>query len=208
MSEKKVRLYTLEIILTTPMLGTIPLEANKAESYVLAKAEDSLPADERTTLPFDADLELAKITTGFHRFPDSKIPLIYSYVVKGFLKNAGKVFNGQRAVKNLKSKVNDYVFVGPRQITLHLPEGGQIGMLSRPLRAETAQGPRTALARSETVPEGTWLHCDVEVLSEELKDELLRDLLDYGAKMGLGQWRNSGVYGTFSYKFESKPSRP
>lgn len=127
--------------------------------------------------------------------------MLFDFQVKGFLKNAASVLNGKvyGGVRNLRSKVNNLVFVIPRQIPLILPAGEGIEYLERPLRAETAQGPRVALARSEMLPEGTHFRCGLEVLPGEIGEEVLRDLLDYGYFMGIGQWRNGG-FGTFRYE--------
>jgi len=119
--------------------------------------------------------------------------------VRGFLKSAGQVFNGLRGVKNLKNKIDNLVFVQPRQIELNLPEGGQITFCERPLRADTAQGPRTSLARSEELPAGTWFECTLKVYNGPISEPLLRDLLDYGQDKGFLQWRNGG-HGRFTFE--------
>ena len=75
-------------------------------------------------------------------------------------------------------------------------------VLERPLRAETAQGPRVALAASDSIPAGATFTCTLTVLAEQLlTEDLLRELLDYGKYMGFGQWR-SGGYGRFTYTLE------
>lgn len=102
------------------------------------------------------------------------------------------MFNGLHGVKALRSKIENLVFVVPRQIPLIVPEGGRIDFLERPLRAETALGPRVAIARSEMLPEGTHLSCGLEVYEGQITEEILRDLLTYGEHKGLGQWRNGG----------------
>lgn len=71
--------------------------------------------------------------------------------------------------------------------------------LERPIRCETAQGPRVAIARSEMLPAGTTLEFDMEVLDGELSEALLRELMDYGYYAGLGQWRGGGC-GRFRYE--------
>lgn len=78
------------------------------------------------------------------------------------------------------------------------PNGGELGVLERPLRAATAQGERVTLARSDTVPAGSTLVFTINVLGGSISEELLREWLDYGENRGLGQWRNAG-YGRFGY---------
>ena len=189
--------YSLKITFTTSVLGTQP-NKDIATEYITSKAVDehgNLPEDELLTLPE----AMQKGTTGFHRL-DGK-PIYYDYMVKGFLKEAGLTFNGLRNVKNLRSKVENFVFVEPRQIALLVPEGQAMTYCERPLRAMTAQGPRTSVARSEELPAGTRLECKLKVYDGPISFELLQDLLSYGADKGLGQWRNGG-HGRFTFELE------
>jgi len=187
--------YDLEITFTTPVLGTQP-QKDVAVEYITSKAINpetgELPEDEVGTLPE----ELEKGTTAFHRLDDR--PIYYDYMVKGFFKEVGNFFNGKLGVKNLRSKIENACFVLPRQIVLNIPDGKGIDFLSRPLRAQTAQGPRTSLARSEKLPEGTSFKCQLLVFEGEVTENILREILDYGMLKGLGQWRNGG-HGRFTY---------
>ena len=72
----------------------------------------------------------------------------------------------------------------------------------RPLRAQTMHGPRTALARSEQLPAGTWCECWLSIYAGPITEDLLRDLLSYGDHKGMGQWRN-GSRGRFSFTLEA-----
>jgi hypothetical protein len=169
-----------------------------ASEFLAKKAGfETLPEDEVELLP-DA---LERGTTVFHRLLDGRACLM-NYHLLGFLKEAGKVQNGKvtGGVKALRSKVSQGIFISPRFIPLCVPAGEDVDYLERPLRAETAMGPRVALARSEMLPAGTSFTCGLEVLAGEITEEVLRDLLDYGWFRGLGQWRNSGAYGTFRYE--------
>lgn len=191
--------YKLKVTFLVGPLGTQP-QKDVATEYITSKAADpttgELPADELETLP-DA---LEKGTTAFHKLNGQ--PIYYDYMLKGFLKESGMIFNGLRGVKNLRSKVDNLVFVTPRQIILNIPEGKQIQFCERPLRAMTAQGPRTTLARSEELPDGTWFECFLEVFNGPISENIIRDLLSYGEKKGLGQWRNGGR-GTFTFELEA-----
>jgi len=96
-------------------------------------------------------------------------------------------------VRNLREKINRYVYIEPRQIIL---QTAIVGELTRPLRAETAQGPRIALATSDVIPAGTRIRFRVRVLDQGAKPEvtldLLRELFDLGQVRGLLQWRSGG----------------
>lgn len=155
----------------------------------------------------DADI---KGRTGFLR-DENQRPLLLDYVFKGFYKEAWQACRQRPgalsvAMKAGKSKIDDLLFIEPRHVVLRLPPGGVEGVLERPLRAETARGPRVALAASEMLPAGTWCDIKITVLAPQILTEaLLREWLDYGRWLGLGQWR-SGSYGRIKYTL--KPYTP
>ncbi len=186
--------YKLKIIMLTPMLGSQSTR-EVATEFIAKKNGFEYGQDELEMLP-DA---LERGTTVFHRDAQGR-PVMRNYQILGFLKASAQVQNGKVAggVKALRSKVGNQVFISP--IVLPIKFDGDVDYLERPLRAETAQGPRVALARSEQIPEGAVIECGLEVMDGELSEEVLRDLLDYGYYRGLGQWRNSGAYGTFRYE--------
>lgn len=190
----KSQLFKLEITFITEPLGTQP-QYEVAEKYIGEKFVENggeLPPDELETL----DQALTEGTTGFHKLDGQ--PIFYDYQIKGFLKEAGRIFNGLDGVKALRSKIDNLVFVEPRRIPLAMPAGSKIDYLERPLRAETAQGPRIALARSEKLPIGTCFTCNLKVYDGPVTEDILRALLSYGADKGLGQWRNGG-WGRFEF---------
>lgn len=106
---------------------------------------------------------------------------------------------GSSKLTSFKKVIDGMIFVTPRRIPLNI-NGGKLGVNERPLRAQTAQGERIALVRSDTCPAGTTLEFTVTVIGE-LPEKTLREWIDYGALRGLGQWRNAG-YGTFAYEIE------
>lgn len=188
---------SVKVTFVTPVLGSQPTR-DVASEFIASKFVDNageLPSDEAETLPES----LERGTTVFHKI-DGK-PVFFDYQVKGFIKEAGRTFNGIHGVKNMRSKIDSLVFVNPRTIELHLPEGADIEYLERPLRAETAQGPRVALARSEMLAAGTWFEFEMEVYEGPIDADLLRDLFNYGRHKGLGQWRNGG-YGRFEFEMK------
>jgi len=190
--------FDLSIKFVGPILGSQPGADTPASDFMKDKVQKERPdlnlESETGTLPE----ELQKGTTGFHRI-DGR-PGFLNYQVKGMLKEAGRALNGVLNFNALRSKVDTYVFVTPREI----PINGELAdkPLERPLRAETAKGPRTSLARSEMIKEGAEITCKIEVIQTpkvKITEELLRALLDYSTRKGLGQWRNSGIYGQFEY---------
>lgn len=189
-------IYKVKITFTTSVLGSQP-QRDIAEEFIADKFVENggiLPEEELDALPVMMD----KGTTAFHRV-DGK-PVFFDYQIKGFLKEAGRIFNGLNNVKALRSKIENFVFIKPRYFEIHIPEGKEISYCSRPLRAETAQGPRVAIARSEEIPAGSWFEVTLEIFKSQVDDDLLRELMTYGEYKGLGQWRNGG-HGRFVFEF-------
>jgi hypothetical protein len=198
----KTDTYKLKVTFLTPVLGSQPGDPELASAFIAKKkGMEYTPMQNDELLPE----ALEKGTTTFHRVPGNPFqPALMNYQLLGFMKEAGKVLNGkvEGGVKALRSKVEQRIAVSPRVLPLVMPAGTDWGpeYLERPLRAETMQGPRVTLARSEIIPEGTYFECGLEVIEGEISEAVLRDLLDYGYMRGLGQWRNSGAYGTFRYQ--------
>jgi len=177
---------TVRVTLTflEPLLGTAPGDPEIYAKFIAMKAAD-VNADELQTCP-----TLENATTGFHR--DQNGVFLYDYQVKGFFKDACSMLarvkdTASSKLKAYKKVIDGLLFVQPRRVYLNL--SGPITTLERPLRAQTAQGERIALARSEAAPVGTTLTC--ELLNLGIADETIKEWLTYGALRGLGQWRNS-----------------
>lgn len=146
----------------------------------------------------ETDDMVEKSMTVFHRNEDGN-PILYDYQIRGFIKEAIGTFVEFEAIKVGKASiskwtfrrfVDNFVFVTPREIPLVMPEGSKITTCTRPLRASTMKGDRVALAHSEEVPEGTTLEFELDF--EPRLEAIVRRALDFGARKGLGQWRNSG----------------
>ncbi len=194
--------YQCTLRFTEPLLGTTPKDREVYQTYIQGKAADLGDNDAAQELATVENVE-QKGWTGFHTMQTG--PILYDYVIKGFLKRAcqsSRMMEDTRSGKltSYRDKITNLVFVFPRQIPLILPAGEGLGILERPLRAETAQGPRVALARSDTCPVGTELRFEIHVLGT-ITETHLREWLDFGQYYGLGQWR-SGGYGRFSYMLE------
>lgn len=197
---KKIK---VRITFQEPLLGTAPQNAEIYSDFIGSKAPDATTlAEEVEALGVDAVAE--KGMTVFPKDEDGT-PILWDYQVKGFFKDACGMLarlKGQTESSKLKAykKVIDgLIFVGPRSIKLN--PAGEIGVCQRPLRAQTMQGERVALASSEELPAGTTADFEVILLDESL-EAVVREWLDYGALRGIGQWRNSGK-GRFSYEVEN-----
>ena len=201
--------FTVTLTFLEPILGTAPKDPEIYKTYIASKAAEmngiqyveigadrEVPADELATVQ---DVE-EKGWTGFHLL--NGCPILYDYAIKGFFKDACSML--RRVEKSNSSKITAHkkiidglIFVEPRQLPLTIPAGQTLGVLERPLRAQTAQGERVTLARSDTAPAGTTITFDVIVMGVVNKAQIV-EWLDYGRFRGLGQWRNGG-YGKFEY---------
>jgi len=189
--------YHLRITFEDEILAT----CGTNEYFVTAMAKpDEAKAIEAATDEYEGIEEDERPMTVFPRTEDGK-PFIYDYLIKGFIKNAAKAFNtigGDKKLTSYKSKIDGGVFIEPRQLVLDLPEGQELGLCCRPLRASTMQGERVTIAKSESAPVGSSLECYIKVMNPEIKKKIF-EYLDYGYYNGLGQWHNAGK-GKFSYE--------
>lgn len=184
----------ISIELITDLLGTVPKSKEIYTDFIATKNPGGIDPSEFQTVE---EIE-AKGWTGFHS--DENGIFVYDYFIKGFLKNAGNVLKDIVKIKALRSKITDYVFVFPRKIYVKKDVDG---VLERPLRAQTMQGPRVSLAKSDFIKAGNHITFTIVLLShKEITWEIIDELLKYGELQGLGQNRGGG-YGRFTV-LESK----
>ena len=203
MKELKVKLT-----LTEEALGMMPANTELHETYIASKAPDAQSIEEEIAAVGAAEV-IEKTMTVFPRLDDGKTPFIWDYQIRGFFKDAIGMLRRLpdykcAKLKNYKKLVDGLLFVAERRIPINL--SGPMGDCQRPLRAETLQGPRVALAHSESVPAGSWCEFTIQLLDETLEDAV-RECLDYGRLRGLAQWRNSGK-GRFEWEeIGAKPKK-
>lgn len=186
--------YNLTFEFTEPVLGTIPKDRNVFENFVMDQAktevEKGKAAEDAARVPEEVE---SRGWTGFYE-NDLGHPILMDYQFKGFLKNAANILKESLGIKNFRSHVETSVFVSPRWIELaDKPDG----VLERPLRAMTMQGPRVSLMRSDMINPGRQYELEISILEKsKANEEAVRALLSYGELSGLLQWRNGG-YGRF-----------
>lgn len=181
------------------------------KTYIASKAPDAKStAEEVEALGAEAVAENQKTI-----FPRNKAgePIMWDYQIKGFFKDTTGMLRkvqGTKAskVKAYKKEIDGLLFPEPREIVIHIPDGEELGVCERPLRASTPQGERVALASSETVPAGSYIEFDIVAFTSDMY-ELAVECLDYGSYRGMGQWRNSGK-GRFHWELidEEAPATP
>ena len=197
---------------TEELLGTKAADPAVFETYIgsLHPSGATLPDETKNAEETEAALKRAAEqkemggTTVFHQ-RDGVIG-IYDYQLKGFFKNSIGALNrfeakergGLPKLAAYKTKIDHGLFVTERFLPLMLPPGQACGFCERALRAETAQGLRVALTRSQTAPPGSWVQFELRIFDRSLKAYVI-EALEYGRWHGLGQWRNSGK-GRFDYR--------
>lgn len=191
----KCRLTTFE-----PMLGSAPANPEIYKEFIASKAPDA-PGVEDEIAALGADAVAEKGTTVFPR-NNSGEPILFDYHVKGFFKDTCQMLRYEQSgnesckLKAYKKLIDGLIFPFPRQIPIQ--HSGEITICQRPLRAQTLQGERVALASSEQIADGAVIEFGVLCKRDDLIDAV-REWLNNGVLRGLGQWRNSGM-GRFTWE--------
>lgn len=198
---------TINVKLTfmEPVLGTWPANPDIARDFIASKAPDAATIEDEIAAT-SVDEVADKGMTIFPR-DEHGDPVIYDYQIKGFFKDAcgmlarvkGTKSSGIKAYKKI---IDGLIFPEPRMMPIVM--NGGINACQRPLRAQTAQGERVSLANSEEIPAGSFIEFSIYMVDENHLP-LVEEWLNYGARRGLGQWRNSGK-GRFTWQYaEKKP---
>ena len=187
MKEIKVKLTFLEEV-----LGTASADKEIHDKFIAANAPDA-PSRKEEIEALGVEEVIEKSMTVFPRNAEGK-PIFWDYQIKGFFKDAcgmlRKVPNSASSkIKAYKKEIDGLIFVKEREIPIIFD--GEIGSCQRPLRAQTQQGERVALANSETVPAGSTIEFTIQLMCDT-HEKAVREWLDYGVFRGIGQWRNSG----------------
>ena len=191
----------VEVTLLEEMLGTASNNPDIHGEFIASKAPDAKKRDEEIAA-IGVEAEIEKSMTVFPRSSeDPNVPIMWDYQVKGFFKDAcgslRKIPGSECSkIKAYKKEIDGLIFVEPRAIPID--HDGAITICQRPLRAQTAQGERVALASSESISAGATMEFTVKLLLDS-HEAMVKEMLDYGQFRGLGQWRNSGK-GRFTYE--------
>nr|DAF94888.1 MAG TPA: Type III-A CRISPR-associated protein Csm1 complex, Type III-A, CRISPR-Cas.9A [Ackermannviridae sp. ctkHJ36] len=189
----KIRITAIEEV-----LGSSPSNEDLLGTYIASKApNEELSAQEVENIKAQ---QAEDRVTVFPKLADGT-PFIWDYQIKGMFKDsckmlakAGKAgYPGGKAcaaIKAYKQAIDGLLFVTPREIPFNL-NGMKMDYCERSLRADTPMGPRTSIAKSESVPAGSTIEFSVVCLDPALQ-KMVKECLDYGTMRGLGQWRNSG----------------
>lgn len=193
------------------ILGTASNDKEVYSKFIASKAPDASTLEEEVAA-VGVDETIENGTTVFPKLSDGT-PFLYDYQIKGFFKDSckmlskltkkdpvtgkkGKAVNESSKITAYKSVIDGLVFVQPRKIPFKYD--GDISICQRPLRAQTAQGERIALASSEEIHAGAEVNFTVICMSDEHVKAVI-EWLEYGYFRGIGQWRNSSK-GRFCYE--------
>ena len=205
--------YRLALVFTEDLLGSAPKNREVYKDFIAKKATPDQTSEE---VQLVEDLE-ERGWTGF-RADDSGL-LLLDYQIRGFFKEQADALreSGDLQARNakddgkpmggIKGKIDRHLFVAPRRIYIRDEDSGEPlakpdGIVERPLRAQTMQGPRVSLVRSDMVRAGRTLNCTLATTWPEVfTEELIRQLLARGEFMGLGQWRNAS-HGRFTFTLD------
>lgn len=208
---------TFKMTFTEPVLGTASANPDIHRDHVAKKAPPEKSAEEIALLEeaIASGAEFEKQMTVFPR--DEHGLFVFDFQLRGFYKEslAMLIELGDDSVKSLskwtvKRAVDGILFVNPRRVRLKDVAGNGIAVaaesMTRPLRADTLQGPRICLATSEMLPVGTNLQFEVEVLEVKnaksklrITEEAVLAAMAYGSRRGFAQWRGGG-WGRFSFE--------
>lgn len=193
------KVIKVKVTMFEEILGTASANPEIHEEFIASKAPDA-PSREEEVAAVGAEEVFEKGMTVFPRDKDGR-PIAWDYQWKGFFKDACGALRkipktACSAIKAYKKEIDGLIFPEPRQIPIEFD--GEMGVCQRPLRGQTAQGERIALASSESIPAGATMTFDIRMLLPE-HEKAVREMLNYGQLRGFGQWRNSGK-GRFKYE--------
>jgi len=186
------KVLKVKVTMFEEILGTASANPDIHEEFIASKAPDAQSIEEEVAA-IGAEEVFEKGMTVFPRDKEGK-PIAWDYQWKGFFKDAcGSLRKVPKSecgkIKAYKKEIDGLIFPEPRQIPIVFD--GEMGICQRPLRGQTAQGERVALASSECIPAGATMTFDIRMLLPDHEKAVL-EMLDYGKLRGFGQWRNSG----------------
>lgn len=208
---KKIR---IKATFLQKVLGSNPASPEVYSDYIASKSP--APNNEGDKLAVEALESNEKPDrtgiTVFLKDPKTGVPYLRDYLVLGFFKAACSALQRMKGeacaaesskLKAFKKVIDGCINVYPMNIPFE--DYGEIAVCERPLRAQTMQGERVALAASEVIPEGSTI--TFEVVCPNIYEAVIYEWLNYGKTRGLGQWRNAGN-GRFSYEVLSVETLP
>lgn len=217
MKTEKIR---VRLTFIDSILGGEPNSSELHEDYIQSKIPDDIYTEEEKAAIKEEEIAALlegdeKGKTVFYR-NESGEPCLKNNHIKGFFKSACAALktdsdNLSHKMTSYKKEIDTHVFVfsdsnDRSNRFIPIQNYGDIGSCQRPLRAQTMQGERVAIADSEEIQAGAFIEFDVITLAHNKKplgNDIVKEWLDFGMFNGLGQWRNAG-HGAFQYEVISE----
>jgi hypothetical protein len=146
---------------------------------------------------------------------ESGWPIISTHMILGNLKENLRIITNNtdkeaRGIIKSKVAVGELMALDVKPIEqfvkaskdLARDENGKPAICERPISFEVMGKRTTAIARSQTLPEGTEFEMHLRIRAGSPVLEVLETLLAYGRNNGLGAWRGSGGKGAYRYILE------
>jgi len=206
----RIQYKKYNIRLIEPILGSLPASKTVYQDFIASKApEPDIEGEEEIGMLPDRESNERTKTTVFLR-DDDGLCCLMDYQIMGFIKEAGNTLkkiieyevqskNGKSkktGIINLRSKLTQYLYLGPRIIHLHREPDG---VYERPVKIINKEGVRVCLASSEIINPELSFEIMIGLLPhDELSWSVIEQILEYGQFKGLGQFRNGG-YGRFTF---------
>lgn len=165
MINSETRKYRISF--TEDILGSWPADPAIFTRFISSKAPANWLKNEEDDVI--SERGSGSEVSGLTVFPQDKDGIfLMNYHVKGFLKESAATFQNNAEVAMLRSKLDKYVFVFPRRLYIHRPDGSVVtdidSTLERALRGETMQGPRVSLRASELIKAPVYIEFEIQLL--------------------------------------------
>lgn len=204
--------YSLELEIDR-LVGGIPRHPEIVRRWQEARwpAESKLGPDDPATSDEAAEVTIENLAgqileeqqgiwTGFVEVPNGGGLAIEARQVKAMLKESANILRTMIKVHGktipLRARLAERVFVKPDFIPLGVTTPTET--VERPIHVMTAQGPRTALKRTD-ICRDVKVMCELQVLDDGVISEAtLRTILDHASRNGIGTDRSMGA-GQFTF---------
>ena len=198
---------TVRLTFTDDILGSAPSDKELYSSYVASKAPNAKTM-EKEIEEYGVEAVREKQRTVFLTDEDGEL-ILKGYQIKGFFKDScgalrDNTHTGSSKLTAYKKKIDGMIFI--KESNIQIENIRDVKDCQRPLRAQTPQGERVAIAISDAVEAGAQITFTIQLMNKRY-EKVVFEWLDYGQFRGLGQWRNSGK-GRFTYEVISKRFKP
>lgn len=198
----EVRSY--QITGTAPLLGTQPADSSLL-TRSLARRDAELSGRDKKAIASDASMTTVFARSSAH----GDCLVLMDYMLRGFFKSALTALSPDLGILAVKTKVDRYLFVSPREIPImrcgvYLCE--EDDEFQRPVRVDGPYGQTMTLQSAERVDTPWELRFTLRLLqndrtsrSNPLSWDAIESALSYGMISGIGKFRN-GSFGTFDWR--------